>query len=172
MSHRLPLLTIFHNPSNKFSVEALRLLKKASASHLNLFRIQLIQAKTIPPSKEQIVAATTFLGNGNVEDGLSMLLVAEAPPVKTIEEAQEVLKLKPEFLRKPLIIDWARSRAIVADPPQVVKTFVDGAGVPKPPKEPKRSKDSIDSKSLQTPTASKVPKGPKTKIPAPPKAKP
>ncbi|KAF9353176.1 hypothetical protein BGX26_009029 [Mortierella sp. AD094] len=125
MSFRLPkfpMLTIFHNPSLKDSKEALKLLKAASVKHK--FKVDLIQAKTIPPTPQQILNIVHYLGEGSLDRGITDILVPGAPKASTVEEVQKLLEKNPELLRKPLIVDWNKGRAIIADPPIKVKEFV------------------------------------------------
>ncbi|KAG0203789.1 hypothetical protein BGX28_004069, partial [Mortierella sp. GBA30] len=110
---RFPMLTIFHNPSNNVSVEALGLLKKASVRYD--FKIDLVQTKTRAPTHQQISNIVEYLGNGSVEKGLQEVLVPEAPKPSTVKEVQKLLDQNPEYLRKPLIVDWNKGKAIVAD---------------------------------------------------------
>ncbi|KAF8923950.1 hypothetical protein EDD21DRAFT_388023 [Dissophora ornata] len=129
MSFRLPkfpMLTIFHNPASKVSVEALRLLKKASVS--NKFTVDLVQAKTVPPTHQQVSCMVEYLGSGSIADGAKEILVEQAPKASTVAEVQKILDANPEYLRKPLIVDWNKGKAIIADPPIRVKEMVKDVG--------------------------------------------
>ncbi|KAF9158126.1 hypothetical protein BGX21_003887 [Mortierella sp. AD011] len=119
---KIPIITIYHNPSLMVSKEALKLLKAASNKYK--FKVDLIQARTIPPTPQQILNMVHYLGNGSLNRGITDILVPEAPKASTIEEVQKILSEKPAFLRKPLIVDWSRGKAIIADPAIKVKEFV------------------------------------------------
>ncbi|KAF9995978.1 hypothetical protein BGZ80_010359 [Entomortierella chlamydospora] len=123
---KLPIISIYHNPSLVVSKEALKLLKAASNKHK--FKVDLIQAKSIPPTPQQILNMVHYLGNGSLKRGITDILVPEAPKASTIEEVQKILSEKPAFLRKPLIVDWSRGKAIIADPAIKVKEFVQVEG--------------------------------------------
>ncbi|KAK3839725.1 MAG: hypothetical protein J3R72DRAFT_386419 [Linnemannia gamsii] len=138
MSFRLPkfpMLTIFHNPSLKTSKEALALLQKASCRYN--FEIDLIQSKTQPPTHQQVANIVEYLGNGNIDEGLKHILVKEAEvggadavevrTPSTVAEVQQILDKNPGYLRKPLIVDWNRGKALIADPPRRVFEIVKGA---------------------------------------------
>ncbi|KAF9098856.1 hypothetical protein BGX23_004948 [Mortierella sp. AD031] len=121
MSFRLPkfpMLTIFHNPSLKTSKEALTYLQKASRRYN--FEIDLIQSKTQPPTHTQVTNIVEYLGNGSIEDGLAQILIPEVPKPSTVAEVQQILDKNPGYLRKPLIVDWNRGKALIADPPKRV----------------------------------------------------
>ncbi|KAG0263069.1 hypothetical protein BG011_009362 [Mortierella polycephala] len=109
---KIPRITIFHNPSCKISIEALKLLKKAS--NANKFRITLIQAKYIPPTQEEIARMVEWLGEGSIDQGIKEILVPEAPVASTVHEVQKILSEKPMFLKKPLLVNWNESKAIIA----------------------------------------------------------
>ncbi|KAF9126652.1 hypothetical protein BGW39_006466 [Mortierella sp. 14UC] len=134
MSFRLPkfpMLTIFHNPSLKTSKEALALLQKASRRYN--FEIDLIQSKTQPPTHQQVSNIVEYLGNGSIDEGLKQILVpktAEGVEVRTpstVAEVQQILDKNPGYLRKPLIVDWNRGKALIADPPRRVSEIVKDA---------------------------------------------
>jgi arsenate reductase-like glutaredoxin family protein len=113
------MLTIFHNPSLRTSKEALRLLQKASRRYN--FEIDLIQTKTRPPTHQQVANIVEYLGNGSIDEGLKHILVpktAEGEEIKnpsTVAEVQQILDKNPAYLRKPLIVDWNRGKALIAD---------------------------------------------------------
>lgn len=116
------MLTIFHNPSLKDSKEALRLLKRAATIHK--FQVDLIQDKYNPPTPSQIEYMIKFLGQGDIPRGCDFILKEEAtatlktnqtPKPTTVEEVQKLLRDNPEFLKKPIIVDWNKGFAIVAD---------------------------------------------------------
>lgn len=116
MSFRLPkfpMLTVFHNPSSDVSVQALKLLKAASVKHN--FQIDLIQTKTQAPTHQQVANIVEYLGNGSVEQGCRAILVPEAPKASTVSEVQKILDANPGYLRKPLVVDWNKGKAIIAE---------------------------------------------------------
>lgn len=116
MSFRLPkfpMVTIFHNPSLKTSTEALSLLQKASRRYN--FEIDLIQTKTQPPTHQQVANIVEYLGNGSIDEGLKQILVTEVErKPSTVAEVQEILDRNPGYLRKPLLVDWNRGKALIA----------------------------------------------------------
>ncbi|KAF9425118.1 hypothetical protein BGZ94_007819 [Podila epigama] len=129
MSFRLPkfpMLTMFHQPSSAVSVQALKLLKKASVS--KKFEIDLIQTESRPPTHQQISNIVEYLGNGSIEQGCRDILTVEAPKASTVAEVQKILDANPLYLRKPLIVDWNKGKAIVADPATRVSEIVKDVG--------------------------------------------
>ncbi|KAF8976606.1 hypothetical protein BGZ46_008126 [Entomortierella lignicola] len=151
---KLPFLTIYHNPSLQVSKEALKLLKRASNGQK--FNIDLIQAKTIPPTKLQISTIIQYLGRDSVDDGVSLILVPDAPKASTIEQVQTTLDKNPELLRKPLIVDWINGRAIIADPPVKVNEFVLNFGNMVKPKTEKTEKTEIVEKAEKSQKTEKI----------------
>ncbi|KAI8357984.1 hypothetical protein B0O80DRAFT_424096 [Mortierella sp. GBAus27b] len=115
MPPRPPLVTIYHDPSSAVSRGALRIFKDQARTQR--FRVDLVQSKTHSPSPEQITAICGYLGKGSPERGVRMLLTPRAPIVNTVQEAVEELKKNPMYLKKPLIVDWVQSRAVIADRP-------------------------------------------------------
>lgn len=116
MSFRLPkfpMLTVFHNPSSDVSVQALKLLKAASVKYN--FEIDLIQTKTQAPTHQQVSNIVEYLGNGSVEQGCRAILAPEAPKASTVSEVQKILDANPGYLRKPLVVDWNKGKAIIAE---------------------------------------------------------
>ncbi|KAF9541006.1 hypothetical protein EC957_003585 [Mortierella hygrophila] len=128
MSFRLPkfpMITIFHNPSLKTSTEALSLLQKASRRYN--FEIDLIQTKKQPPTHQQVANIVEYLGNGSIDAGLEQVLVPEVEKKpSTVAEVQEILDKNPGYLRKPLVVDWNRGKALIADPPRRIFELVKG----------------------------------------------
>ncbi|KAF9945433.1 hypothetical protein BGZ70_003807 [Mortierella alpina] len=124
---RFPMLTIFHNPTSKVSIEALRLLKRASVNHD--FKVDLVQTKSEAPTHQQIANIVDYLGNGSIPTGAQLILDPEAPvKASTVAEVQKILDAHPQYLRKPLIVDWNKGKAIIADPPTKVKEIVKDVG--------------------------------------------
>ncbi|KAG0358217.1 hypothetical protein BC939DRAFT_58333 [Gamsiella multidivaricata] len=115
---KLPMVTLFHNPSSRISIEALRLLKKGA--NAKKYEIDLVQTKSFPPTHQQLANIVEFMGPTALEE----ILLPEAPKASTLTELQEILEKQPVLMRKPLIIDWNRAKAFVGDPPQKVKEFV------------------------------------------------
>lgn len=109
------MITIFHNPSLKTSTEALVLLQKASRRYN--FEIDLIQTEKQPPTHQQIANIVEYLGNGSIDEGLAQVLVPEAVEKKpsTVAEVKEILDRNPGYLRRPLLVDWNRGKALIAD---------------------------------------------------------
>ncbi|KAG0348454.1 hypothetical protein BG004_005183 [Podila humilis] len=129
MSFRLPkfpMLTLFHNPSSEVSVQALRLLKKASVQHK--FEIDLIQTKSQAPTHQQVSNIVEYLGKGSIAAGCQEILVPEAPKASTVAEVQKILDANPSYLRKPLVVDWNKGKAIIADLPSKIKDIVNDVG--------------------------------------------
>ncbi|KAF8945606.1 hypothetical protein BGZ47_002319 [Haplosporangium gracile] len=123
---RFPMITIFHNPSLKSSTEALSFLQKTSRRYN--FEIDLIQTDKQPPTHQQVANIVEYLGNGSIDEGLAQVLVPEVEKKpSTVAEVQEILDRNPRYLRKPLIVDWNRGKALIADPPKRVFELVKGA---------------------------------------------
>ncbi|KAK3807750.1 MAG: hypothetical protein J3Q66DRAFT_84118 [Benniella sp.] len=122
-----PMITLYHGPGSAVSREAFRLLKHASINQI--FRIDLVQGNNHSPTAEQITAICGYLGKGSPERGARMILVPQAGMANTVEQAIETIKAKPTFLKRPLLVDWVQSRAIIADPPYMVNDFVKGVGL-------------------------------------------
>lgn len=113
MQLKLPMITLYHNPKSAVSREALRLLKHAALTQR--FRIDLSQSITVPPTGDQVDALCKYLGRGDPDRGARVILVPEAPFAKTSERAFEILSENPAYLKKPLVVDWLKGRAVVAD---------------------------------------------------------
>ncbi|KAG0057581.1 hypothetical protein BGZ83_008163 [Gryganskiella cystojenkinii] len=125
MSFRLPkfpMLTLFHNPANDVSNQALKLLRQASVTHN--FEIDVVDAKTTPPTHQQVSNIVEFLGKA----GCSQILTPEAPKASTVAEVQKILDANPGFLNKPLVVDWNKGKAIVANPASRVNEMVKNVG--------------------------------------------
>ncbi|KAF9901718.1 hypothetical protein EC991_005757 [Linnemannia zychae] len=129
MSFRLPkfpMLTIFHNPASKVSSQALQLLRQASVSHK--FDIDLIESTTTAPTHQQVSSIVDFLGGGSAAKGCSEILENGAPKASTVGEVQKILDANPGYLRRPLVVDWNKGKAIVADPASRVNEMVKNVG--------------------------------------------
>ncbi|KAF9996783.1 hypothetical protein BGZ65_007639 [Modicella reniformis] len=124
---RPPMITIYHNPKLPVSREALKLLKTAAAKQK--FRVDLVQAKYESPTEIQVKAICGYLGKGSLAKGARLVLVPEAPLASTVEQVIETLQAKPTYLKKPLIVDWVKGRAVIADPPYIATAFVKGVGL-------------------------------------------
>ncbi|KAF9919794.1 hypothetical protein FBU30_010532 [Linnemannia zychae] len=132
----LSIITIFHNPSLRTSKTALALLQKKSRHYK--FELDLVQSKTKQFTHEQVNRMVECLGNGSIEEGLGQILIPELPKPSTIKEVQRILDANPAHLRKPLVVDWNRGMAVIADvgarkamlndatPPEVLHEFTKG----------------------------------------------
>ncbi|KAF9923246.1 hypothetical protein FBU30_006673 [Linnemannia zychae] len=128
MSFRLPkfpMLTIFHNPASQVSVQALKLLRAASVDHG--FNID-VEDPTVKPTHQQVSSIVEYLGNGSIPKGCSQILTSEAPKASTVAEVQKILDANPGYLRRPLVVDWNKGKAIVADPATRVSEMVKNVG--------------------------------------------
>ncbi|KAI1314345.1 hypothetical protein EDD11_002286 [Mortierella claussenii] len=114
-SSRVPFLTLFHNPSDKESVEVLRQLQRVALHYK--FAIDLVQSKNFPPPPQQIECLVHYLG----EDGLNKILIPTAPRVSTLEEVQKLLQERPSYMKKPLLVDWAQCTAVIPSSPESIK---------------------------------------------------
>ncbi|KAG0378668.1 hypothetical protein BGX24_003153 [Mortierella sp. AD032] len=129
MSFRLPkfpMLTLFHNPASEVSKQALKLLRQASVTHK--FDIDLIESTTTPPTHQQVSSIVDFLGSGSAAKGCSEILGSGAPKASTVGEVQKILDANPGYLRRPLVVDWNKGKAVVADPASRVSEMVKNVG--------------------------------------------
>ncbi|KAF8934866.1 hypothetical protein BGZ47_010184 [Haplosporangium gracile] len=127
MSFRLPkfpMLTLFHNPSSKVSTQALSLLRQASVTYK--FDIDLIESTTTVPTHQQVSSIVEYLGGGAT--GCGQILAQEAPKASTVGEVQKILDANPGYLRRPLVVDWNKGKAVVADPASRVNEMVKNVG--------------------------------------------
>ncbi|KAF8981894.1 hypothetical protein BGZ46_002135 [Entomortierella lignicola] len=128
MSFRLPkfpMLTIFHNPSSEISSQALKLLRQASVNYQ--FDIDILDLKT-KPTHQQVSNIIDYLGKGSVSKGCSAILTEDAPRGSTVAEVQKILDANPNYMKRPLIVDWNKGKAIVAVPPSTVSQIVKDVG--------------------------------------------
>ncbi|KAF9577561.1 hypothetical protein BGW38_007145 [Lunasporangiospora selenospora] len=123
---RFPMLTIFHNPKSEVSSQALKLLVQASAKYE--FKVDVIDKPTPPPTHQQVSSIVEFLGKGSVDQGCREILTTDAPKASTVAEVQKILDQNPGYMRKPLIVDWNKGKAIVADPATKVSEMVKNVG--------------------------------------------
>jgi arsenate reductase-like glutaredoxin family protein len=107
------MLTIFHNPASKASSQALQLLRQASVSYN--FDVDIIDSITTPPTHQQVLNIVEFLGGGSIAKGCGEILESGAPKASTVGEVQKILDANPGYLRRPLVVDWNKGKAIVAD---------------------------------------------------------
>ncbi|KAG0206754.1 hypothetical protein BGX33_007222 [Mortierella sp. NVP41] len=129
MSFRLPkfpMLTLFHNPASEVSSQALKLLRAASVTHR--FDIDLIESTATPPTHQQVSNIVEYLGKGSVVKGCGEILSSEGPKASTVSEVQKILDKNPGYLRRPLVVDWNKGKAIVADPASRVSEMVKNVG--------------------------------------------
>ncbi|KAF9109486.1 hypothetical protein BGX27_007564 [Mortierella sp. AM989] len=128
MSFRLPkfpLLTIFHNPTSETSSQALKLLRQASVNYQ--FDIDIVDAKT-KPTHQQVSNIISYLGKGSDAKGCSEILTTDAPKASTVAEVQKILDANPGYMKRPLVVDWNKGKAIVAVPPSKVSEIVKDVG--------------------------------------------
>ncbi|KAF9541348.1 hypothetical protein EC957_003126 [Mortierella hygrophila] len=129
MSFRLPkfpLLTLFHNPSSKVSTQALSLLRQASVTHK--FDIDLIDSTTAAPTHQQVSSIVEYLGGGATGCGQILDTAQGAPKASTVGEVQKILDANPGYLRRPLVVDWNKGKAVIADPASRVNEMVKNVG--------------------------------------------
>ncbi|KAF9281780.1 hypothetical protein BGZ68_006430 [Mortierella alpina] len=129
MSFRLPkfpMLTLFHNPASDVSAQALKLLRQASVTHN--FEIDVVDAKATAPTHQQVSNIVEYLGKGSVERGCQEILGQGAPKASTVAEVQKILDANPGYLRKPLVVDWNKGKAVVAEPATKVNEMVKDVG--------------------------------------------
>ncbi|KAG0256854.1 hypothetical protein DFQ27_005444 [Actinomortierella ambigua] len=117
MSFRLPrtvpLLTIFHNPANSASKQALQLLKKASVEHD--FKVDVVDASAAP-THQQVSNIVEFLAKTekiSVPQSCQRILTSGAPSVSTVGQVQKLLDKDPKLFVTPLIVDWNKGKAII-----------------------------------------------------------
>ncbi|KAG0008515.1 hypothetical protein BGZ80_003355, partial [Entomortierella chlamydospora] len=108
---RFPMLTVFHNPSNETSNQALKLIRQASVNYH--FDVDIIDPK-VKPTHQQVSNIIEFLGKGSEAKGVSDILTADAPKASTIAEVQKILDANPGYMKRPLVVDWNKGKAIIA----------------------------------------------------------
>ncbi|KAI1313060.1 hypothetical protein EDD11_002733 [Mortierella claussenii] len=123
---RFPMLTLFHNPASDVSAKALTLLRQASVKYQ--FDVDVVDTKTSPPTHQQVSNIVEYLGQGSSSKGCQEILTPDAPKASTVTEVQKILDSNPGYMRKPLVVDWNKGKAIVADPPSRVKEMVKDVG--------------------------------------------
>ncbi|KAF9425045.1 hypothetical protein BGZ76_003443 [Entomortierella beljakovae] len=128
MSFRLPkfpMLTLFHNPASETSAQALKLLRQASVNYK--FDIDIVDAAT-KPTHQQVSSIVQFLGKGSESQGCDDILTTEAPKASTVAEVQKILDANPGYMKRPLIVDWNKGKALVAEPPSRVYEIAKDVG--------------------------------------------
>ncbi|KAF9935494.1 hypothetical protein BGZ65_003347 [Modicella reniformis] len=123
---RFPMLTIFHNPASDVSVQAVKLLRQASVNHN--FDVDIVDTQIAPPTHQQISNIVDFLGSGSITKGCQDILAPEAPKASTVAEVQKILDANPGYMRKPLVVDWNKGKAVVAVPPSKLNEMVKDVG--------------------------------------------
>ncbi|KAF9360728.1 hypothetical protein BGX26_008011 [Mortierella sp. AD094] len=127
MSFRLPkfpMLTLFHNPASDTSNQALKLLRQASVSYQ--FDVDIIDSAK--PTHQQVSNIIEYLGKGSEAKGITDILTTDAPKVSTVAEVQKILDANPGYMKRPLIVDWNKGKAIIAVPPSKVSEIVKDVG--------------------------------------------
>ncbi|KAG0203833.1 hypothetical protein BGX28_004038 [Mortierella sp. GBA30] len=129
MSFRLPkfpMLTLFHNPASEVSAQALKLLRQASVTHN--FEVDLVDPKVTAPTHQQVSNIVEYLGNGSIERGCKEILAKDAPKASTVAEVQKILDANPGYMKRPLVVDWNKGKAVVAEPASRVNEMVKDVG--------------------------------------------
>ncbi|KAF9174267.1 hypothetical protein BGX21_000359 [Mortierella sp. AD011] len=122
---RFPMLTVFHNPSSETSSQALKLIRQASVSYQ--FNVDVIDPK-VKPTHQQVSNIIEYLGKGSEAKGISDILTADAPKASTVAEVQKILDANPGYMKRPLVVDWNKGKAIIAVPPSKVSEIVKDVG--------------------------------------------
>ncbi|KAF9188873.1 hypothetical protein BGZ51_006361 [Haplosporangium sp. Z 767] len=124
---RFPMLTLFHNPTSAVSTQALKLLRQASVNHH--FDVDIVDSKTAPaPTHQQVSNIVEYLGKGSIEQGCKEILTPDAPKASTVSEIQKILDANPGYMRRPLVVDWNKGKAVVAEPASKVNEMVKDVG--------------------------------------------
>ncbi|KAI9317633.1 thioredoxin-like protein [Dichotomocladium elegans] len=112
----LPILTIFHNARNPQSCAALELLK----SHCRLsngndaYRIDIVDAQ--PPTVDQLRQVASFLPKDDSNSSPWKHMVRKDAPVQDWAEIAHTIHENPEWLQRPIVVDWNRGAAAVGQP--------------------------------------------------------
>ncbi|CAG8716686.1 15382_t:CDS:1, partial [Acaulospora morrowiae] len=123
MSFRLPhaqsILTLVYNSKSKNSNTALSILYEALRRQPGVFKLDILDCKKQPLTKDQLRNITDYLGAEN--DLKSVLRNDESEAVETasnVDELENVIKKQPDRMQRPILVDWNKGKAIIARPPE------------------------------------------------------
>ncbi|KAI9226980.1 MAG: hypothetical protein DHS80DRAFT_17923 [Piptocephalis tieghemiana] len=122
---KFPRLTIFHSARNPTSRAALRLLQRIGpTAEPTPFDVDVVGDSEEGSHRSGTAATPTqlrsligYLGMNKNPQGI---LVPEAPkiPDPGVDSVVSLLKRQPHWLVTPIVVDWAKGKAIIADPPE------------------------------------------------------
>ncbi|RKP15506.1 hypothetical protein BJ684DRAFT_14262 [Piptocephalis cylindrospora] len=122
---KFPRLTIFHSARNPTSRAALSMLQRMGPkAEPTPFDVDVVGDSEEGASKTGTTATPTQLRSLIGYLGFSKepyrILVPEAPkvPDSGVNEVVSLLKRQPKWLITPIVVDWAKGKAVIADPPE------------------------------------------------------
>ncbi|RUO95573.1 hypothetical protein BC936DRAFT_143720 [Jimgerdemannia flammicorona] len=121
---KLPILSIFHNPSCSKSCAALRLLESAvpATATIPAYRIDVVDYIKEPPTATQLRLAAQFLGLKG--EAVQAMLRPDAPRVRDVDDVIRIIEEQPAILERPLVIDWEAGKAVIGRPPEKVQELI------------------------------------------------
>src|SRR5438128_1870912 len=120
--NRIPIISLFHNPSCSHSLAALSLLRSASDRVLNTraaFNLDVVEYIQNPPTPDQLRLVSQYLGPPPQK-----LLRPDAPKVESLAEVIAEVRRDPAVLERPIAVDWDNGRAVIGRPPEKVLELV------------------------------------------------
>ncbi|CAG8539237.1 2577_t:CDS:1 [Acaulospora colombiana] len=129
MPYAQPILTLVYNKKCNSSNRALSILYDALKKHPGVFKLDILDYKKQPPTKDQLRNITEYLGVG--KDFSTILrkdASADAETLNSVDELEEAIRRRPEILQRPILVDWDKGKAIVARPPEKVGDFLKEMG--------------------------------------------
>ncbi|OZJ06034.1 hypothetical protein BZG36_01120 [Bifiguratus adelaidae] len=122
---RLPIISIFHNPSCSKSRATLSLLQNVlneSSTAKPPFSLDIVDYTQNPPTKEQLQTVIDYLG---LKDASAQnILRPDAPKVSSIAELVKLVTNDASVLERPIVVDWDAGKAVIARPPEKVEKLI------------------------------------------------
>jgi arsenate reductase len=129
---RFHVLTLLHNPACSKSRAALALLRERSSIARPPFDLDVVNYLETPLTTTQLRSLTNYLVSAGVSPGQ---LVRDEPQSKdalgtapVAEQVVAALSEHPDWLQRPIAIDWVRGRAVIGRPPEAVLSITEGVG--------------------------------------------
>jgi arsenate reductase len=117
-------LTLLHNPRCSKSRAALALLTERAPNANPPFQLDVVEYLKTPLTRDQL---NTIVRSLDVPP--AQLLRDEAGlPSAGAEQVVAALLDHPEWLQRPVAIDWVRGRAVIGRPPERVLELAEGVG--------------------------------------------
>ncbi|RKP10362.1 arsenate reductase [Thamnocephalis sphaerospora] len=116
-------LTLLHNPACSKSRKALELLTNAAPKAHPPFTLDVVDYLGAPLTRDQLRSIVSYLK-------VPGSLVREEAGLQAPEAEMVVATLlsHPEWMQRPVAVDWVRGRAAIGRPPEAVLEIAEGVG--------------------------------------------